>query len=319
MGQLIKRRWKISGEDLPQQFQPQNDCLWQALPAEAGLGQSNIFQLDQGLCCIETCYTPSRDLAIISKMDDQEPRLVVTVGLKGCSRFVGAHGDEIFFSEGNTTMTTFASSLGERHYEAKSPVSQIRLTISKAWFDKYFGEAMSTQVFNRRNIHVLCQRPTSAQAMVSAQQLLARDVPPVMKRMFLHTQALCLLSAELGQLFGEGRESPVKLTQKDKNIAEAAHDILSREFKTPPSVEELSKRVGTNQCKLKEVFHHYFNNTPYGILLDIRMRHAYQLLQSTRCPVSVAADSVGYSHASNFSAAFVKYFGISPKQISKSC
>ncbi|MDD1630677.1 MAG: AraC family transcriptional regulator, partial [Methylococcaceae bacterium] len=103
----------------------------------------------------------------------------------------------------------------------------------------------------------------------------------------------------------------------DKDIAKLAQDILFNEFKNPPSVEALSKRVGTNQFKLKKMFHHFFNNTPYGLLLEIRMNNAYRLLESTRCHVSVAADFVGYSHASNFSAAFIRHFGISPKAISK--
>jgi len=47
------------------------------------------------------------------------------------------------------------------------------------------------------------------------------------------------------------------------------------------------------------------------------MHNAYQLLESTHCQVSVAADRVGYNHASNFTAAFIKYFGISPKVVSK--
>jgi len=98
-------------------------------------------------------------------------------------------------------------------------------------------------------------------------------------------------------------------------IAKLAREILYHEFKNPPSVEKLSKRVGTNQFKLKKLFHHFFNTTPYGLILEIRMNYAYQLLKSTHCKVSVAADLVGYNHASNFSAAFTKYFGISPKSI----
>ena len=75
--------------------------------------------------------------------------------------------------------------------------------------------------------------------------------------------------------------------------------------------------MGTNQFKLKQLFHHFFTNTPYGLLLEIRMNNAYQLLETTECQVSVAADLVGYSHASNFSAAFMKHFGVSPKAVSK--
>jgi AraC-like DNA-binding protein len=314
-----RRWWKLNSQELSSEYLPHKNCTSQLLPVEAGVGYSDTSQLDQGLSCIETSYTPSKDLAVVNRFDTGEPRLIVTLALQGCSRFIGAEGEEIYFSEGNTTMTTFASSMGERHYQADLPTLQIRFAISKIWFNNYFGEEKSNLVFGNKTIQLLSQRPTSALSKAYAQQLLTCNMSPEMRRMFLQGQALSILSSELNALFDEESGNPAKMTPKDKQIAEAARDILLTEFKTPPTVEDLSKRVGTNQCKLKQVFHHFFNNTPYGILMDIRMNHAYQMLKSTRCPVSVAAESVGYNHASNFSAAFAKYFGISPKQISRTC
>jgi len=133
----------------------------------------------------------------------------------------------------------------------------------------------------------------------------------------MHGQAMSLLAFELSPLSEDKRRNLTRLDQKDAAIAKSARDILLREFRNPPSVEDLSKRVGTNQFKLKQLFHHFFSNTPYGLLLEIRMNNAYQLLESTRCQVGIAADLVGYSHASNFSAAFIKYFGIPPKALHK--
>ena len=133
----------------------------------------------------------------------------------------------------------------------------------------------------------------------------------------MHGQAMSILASELSHLYRDKHQDSAGFNQKDKAIAKSARDILFHEFKNPPSVEELSKRVGTNQFKLKKLFHHFFNNTPYGLLLEIRMNNAYQLLESRQCQVSVAADLVGYNHASNFSAAFIKHFGVSPKAISK--
>jgi AraC family transcriptional regulator, transcriptional activator of the genes for pyochelin and ferripyochelin receptors len=98
-------------------------------------------------------------------------------------------------------------------------------------------------------------------------------------------------------------------------LAELARDILCDEFRNPPSVAELSNRVGTNQLNLKKIFHHFFENTPYGLLSEFRMDHAYQLLESRRCHVSVVANQVGFTHASNFTAAFIKHFGIPPKAV----
>jgi AraC family transcriptional activator of pyochelin receptor len=313
--QTTTKRWSISSDDL--QLHQQKDCLHQSLPEELGMGRSAIFQLDQDLSYIETRYTPSKDLAVLSRIDYQEPRLVVTLGLKGQSRFSGNCGDELIFREGYTAITTLQSSIGERQYQAHKPTMQLRFALNKNWLDRYFGEDKTAQLLGKSDTQLLSYQPISPQAMYAAQQLLNCNVSIETSRIFMHGQAMSLLAFELSPLSEDKRDNLMRLNQRDAAVAKSARDILLREFRSPPSVEDLSRRVGTNQCKLKQLFHHFFSNTPYGLLLEIRMTNAYQLLESTRCQVSVAADLVGYSHASNFSAAFIKHFGISPKAISK--
>ncbi|MDO9214421.1 MAG: AraC family transcriptional regulator [Methylococcales bacterium] len=310
-------RWRVKNDDLPTHFHAHNHCLHQALPKELGEGYSDIFQLDTDLSYIETHYTPSKDLGVLSHIDSQEPRMVVTLGLKGQSCFTGHHGEELVFNQGYTSIATFNSSMGERQYQAHQPVTQLRLSLSKKWLDRYFGEAQSARLFNTEAMQLLRCQPISTQGMVAARQLLTANFAPEMRRVFMHAQAMSLLASELSCLYQEQPLGQKKFTERDKNIARLAHDILQQEFQRPPSVAELARRAGTNQFKLKRLFQHYFNNTPYGVLLDIRMNKAYQLLSTTHCHVSIAADVVGYSHANNFSAAFVKYFGTAPKVIAK--
>lgn len=313
--QITARRWSISSDEL--QFHQQTNCLHQSLPENLGVGRSAIFQLDQDLSYIETRYTPTKDLAVLSQIDYQEPRLVVTLGLKGQSRFSGNCGDELVFNEGYTSITTIQSSIGERQYLAHKPTLQLRFALNKNWLNRYFGESKAAQLLSKSGTQLLNYQPISPQAMSAAQQLLNCDLSTETSRIFMHGQAMSLLAFELIPLSKDKRRNLMRLDQKDAAIAKSARDILLREFRSPPSVEDLSKRAGTNQFKLKQLFHHFFSNTPYGLLLEIRMNNAYQLLESTRCQVSVAADLVGYSHASNFSAAFIKHFGVSPKAISK--
>jgi AraC family transcriptional regulator, transcriptional activator of the genes for pyochelin and ferripyochelin receptors len=308
-------RWRISSDEL--QCRQQENCLHQSLPAELGIGRSAIFQLDHDLSYIETCYTPSKDLAVLSRIDYQEPRLVVTLSLKGQSRFSGNNGNELVFNEGYTSITTIQSSIGERQYQAHKPTMQLRFALSKNWLDRYLGEYKTAQLLNKNGSQLLSHRPISPQAIHAAQQLLKRNNSKEPGRIFMHGQVMSLLAFELNPLCQDNRRNSAQFSQTDAAIAKSARDILFNEFKNPPSVEELSKRVGTNQFKLKSLFHHFFNNTPYGVLLDIRMSNAYRLLESRQCHVSAVADQVGYSHASNFSTAFIRYFGISPKAISK--
>jgi len=308
-------RWRIKNDDLPSQQLA--DCLKQSLPDELGQGHSAMFQLDTDLNYIETHYQPSQDLAVLTRMDQPEPRLVVTLGMKGQSRFVDKQGHEIIFNEGYTSITAFHASVGERQYQAQNDMAQVRFSLGKTWLDRYFGEKNSARFFNKNSIRLLSHRPISNTALIATRQLLACDVDASVKRLFMHGQAMSILATELSHLWRDNQENASIFHQKDQDIAQAARSILINEFKNPPSVSALSKRVGTNQFKLKQLFHHYFNTTPYGLLLAIRMDNAYRLLETSSCQIDVAADYVGYNHASNFSAAFSKYFGISPSSIAK--
>lgn len=311
----VKRRWRIRNDEL--QLHKSQYYIHQTLTKDLGQGCSNICQLDDDLSYIETEYKPTKDLAVLSRIDNDESQLVVTLGLKGSSRFVSQQGDEIAFTEGYTSITTITSSCGERQYEANSPILQLRFLIKKNWLNKYFGEDKTKQLFANKTVETISYKPITPQALILAQQLRASNVANDVKKLVMHGQAITLLASELSPVFSNSPESKEKFTRQDKEIANAAREILYREFKNPPSVEQLAKRVVSNQYKIKKLFHHYFNNTPYGLLLEIRMNKAYQLLESSHCHVNLAADYVGYNHASNFSTAFIKFFGVSPKSIAK--
>ncbi|MEE9425686.1 MAG: AraC family transcriptional regulator [Methylococcales bacterium] len=314
---MKSKRWSIRANDLSLHFDWAKGCLCQSLPESAGKGQSNIFHLDQGLTYIETKYSPEKDLAILSTMDDQEAHFVVTLAISGCSRFVHKSNEDIIFDQGYTTITAFSSSVGVRQYKENQLLTQLRFSLSQKWFDRYFGEQTSSELLSKSGIQMLYYKPISPEGMMAAKLLLNRNVPREMRHVFMHGQAMSILATELNHICEEDLRREKRFNKQDMEIAYEAHEILSREFRIPPSVDELAKRSGTNQFKLKQLFHCFFDNTPYGVLLEIRMNNAYKLLQSTHCHVSVAAYHVGYNHASNFSAAFTRFFGVSPKHIAR--
>jgi len=305
-------RWRIRNDQL--QLHKHQNCLHQPLTKDLGEGYSNICQFDDDLSYIETEYMPSKNLAVLSRIDNQEPRLVVTLGLKGNSHFASECGENVTFNEGYTSITTFNSSIGERQFEADKELLQLRFSMTKSWLQRYFGNTKTSRIFNTKNIQTISHKPITTQGMIVAQQLRSVKVPNEVKKIFAHGQALTLLTSELAPLFSSNKTAE-KFTKDEKDIVNLAREILHQKFQNPPSVELLSKQAGCNQFKLKKLFHHFFNNTPYGVLLEIRMNKAYELLETTHCHVNIAAAFVGYNHASNFSTAFVKFFGVSPKSI----
>jgi len=314
--QISRGAWRIDNDELASQFLAAENCQQHRLPDELGLGYSKVFVLGRDFSIIETHFAPNRDLAVISKIANQEPRLVVTLGLQGHSGFNDKQGESLSFKEGYTSITTFNSSEGCRQYHGNREVRQLRFSVGKRWLEDCFGDAAVTGLFRRSAVQMVSQQPMSASAIIAAQSLVNCHLPGPANSLFRQGQAMAILASELSPLLTEAK--PIdKLGRRERDIAHAARDILALEYRNPPSVAELSRRAGTNQCKLKHLFHHYFDTTPYGLLLQIRMQKAHELLKSGQGSVGSVAEWVGYSHASNFSIAFTRYFGFSPKQISR--
>ena len=316
----VSHRFNINTSDLSLATnQHSQQHLTQLLPKEIGLGQSNIYQLDTDLTYIESQYVLSKDVSISSQLEFETPRLIVTVSLDGSSRFCSQQGEDFLFTSGYTTITKVNSSMGKREYPGQQTVSQLRFSIGKGWLDKYFGENSFAHIFTKNTMELISYKSTTHPGLFAARQLVASKNKINVSTPFLHGQALLLLSSELDHLINDLPDNAIDIhsCEKDKKIIKLAEAILYEEYKQPPSVEELARRVGTNQFKLKKLFHHYLNTTPYGLLLEIRMNIAYQLLQNTHCHVNEASEKVGYQYANNFSNAFTKYFGVSPKYIAK--
>ncbi|HEC8323779.1 helix-turn-helix transcriptional regulator [Providencia huaxiensis] len=106
------------------------------------------------------------------------------------------------------------------------------------------------------------------------------------------------------------------LRQRDIDSLHMAKTILIQEIESPPSLDELAKRLGINTRKLTQGFRQLFGNSIYGWLQEYRLETAFQLLSMNDANISTVAYQVGYTPA-HFSVAFRKRFGISPNQLKK--
>lgn len=113
----------------------------------------------------------------------------------------------------------------------------------------------------------------------------------------------------------------VKLQPCDIERLHEAKKILVGNFNNPPSLLEIARQVGLNDCKLKQGFRQVFGTTLFGCLYDYRMQQAQQLLLNSSLSIAGIAAVVGYRNPEAFSTAFRRRFGISPKayQVNKCC
>lgn len=91
-----------------------------------------------------------------------------------------------------------------------------------------------------------------------------------------------------------------------------AQAILREALHEPPSLEELSRKVGCSHYYLSRLFSQETGMTIQQYLRQIRLERAAELLRTGKCNVTEAAFAVGYSSLSHFSAAFHELHGCCP-------
>jgi AraC-like DNA-binding protein len=125
-------------------------------------------------------------------------------------------------------------------------------------------------------------------------------------------QLMCLALGALARRSGEG-VLPMQLSAKDRKAIEAVRAILDANLLNPPGTAQLTRIAGMNRNKLLHGFKHAFGKTISEYVHERRMQRAHELLGSMT--VTDVAASVGYSHVSNFTAAFKRHFGCSPSRL----
>lgn len=104
-----------------------------------------------------------------------------------------------------------------------------------------------------------------------------------------------------------------EIRPRDRAIADRVAARLADDFRDPPSVRELAGQAGVSVSKLSRLFKAVHGATLSEYLLAVRMRHAMALIRAARLPVTQVAFEVGYDHAGNFSTAFRRHYGVSPR------
>ncbi len=98
-----------------------------------------------------------------------------------------------------------------------------------------------------------------------------------------------------------------------------ARKIIENQYRNPPTIKELALEVGMSVSVLKLCFKQFMGTTIYGYLFDYRMNIARKLLDDTSYAIADIAECSGYEHASHFSTAFKRRYGISPAEYRDKC
>ncbi len=95
---------------------------------------------------------------------------------------------------------------------------------------------------------------------------------------------------------------------------EAAYSYINQNFYNDITVEDIANAVGIHRNYLGRLFRRQLGTSPQNFLISYRMKKAIQLLKTTKLPIKDISNAVGYPNQLNFSRAFKKVYGVSPRQ-----
>jgi AraC-like DNA-binding protein len=137
---------------------------------------------------------------------------------------------------------------------------------------------------------------------------------------FFHAKCwelLCLSTQEIIKS-SNFKDVDLRFNARDLKMFDQARQILETQFNPAPTVESLSRAVGTNTNKLKSGFKAIYGMTVFDYGLRQRMAHAMGLLANDGVSASEVSKAIGYSNQASFSTAFKKFYGHTPRDARRS-
>lgn len=135
------------------------------------------------------------------------------------------------------------------------------------------------------------------------------------RRLFYEAKALELVALKLAEFGPDTLTEASDLNRTDIDRVREAYHILVTTLEAPPSLVDLSRLVGINRNKLNKGFKGLYGDTAFNVLRNARLSKARSMLKHTDISLSEIALAVGYNSQANFTTAFRRHYGKTPKTV----
>jgi AraC-like DNA-binding protein len=94
-------------------------------------------------------------------------------------------------------------------------------------------------------------------------------------------------------------------------------DYIEAHFRTLKTLEEIAANCHVNSAYLCRLFRRYDHQSPYQLLLRLKMQLAAERLQQSNALVKQVAEELSFADAFHFSRVFKAVFGVAPNEFRK--
>ncbi len=194
----------------------------------------------------------------------------------------------------------------------------VSIVISIKKFHSLFSEEASYISFlnlENRDKQYYKDAPLTPGMVIVLNQMMNYNLMPTIKNLYFKAKAYELLSL----YFNRTEEPDVEqcpFLSDEENVLKIrkAKDYVVAHMAEPPTLRELSRKIGLSEKKLKEGFKQIYGDSVFSFLFDYKMEFARKLLETGDYNVNEVGLRVGYSTSSHFISAFKKKFGTTPKK-----
>jgi len=253
--------------------------------------------------------------------------LTLYVNLQGTESYKSLRSDySISFGNNHTLIDMVNEEDGVIYQNKDNHKKAINLVLTQEYLheiveNKYLLDTIEEFFISSKNVQSISHHKNYPKTQALAYEIFNSPYKNNLEKLHIESKVLDIIYTEFTNLSNamevDKKNTLIKFSKQDREAIYYAREILINNLANPPSMKELAKTVAINDLKLKVGFNKFFNETPYGVSLENRLQKAKTLLETSDLNAAEIAKEVGYKYNSNFTKAFIKRFGIRPKDIMK--
>lgn len=158
--------------------------------------------------------------------------------------------------------------------------------------------------------------PLQSAMALAVNDILACSFLGSTRRAYMRAKSIELLATVIHALTSVQREADrplVKLSGADLERLSLARALMSGELESTLTLAQLARRVGLNRTKLALGFKEVYGTSVQAYWRNARLSRAREMLREGEARVTEVALSLGYAELSSFTRAFIRKFGVLPR------
>lgn len=206
-----------------------------------------------------------------------------------------------------------------RHARRGQHIRKVSISLSEEWFDScgFDGQTELKALLqgDYRPLNVLRWKPSARLLTLAEQVLHPSGGNRLLENLYLESRALEIAGEALGQLSRQAPATAPKLRPREYQRIRSTLELLHSGEADGWSLEQIAQAVGCSASTLQRHFQAVNGLSIFEYQRQRKLQQARDALEQQGVCVSQAAWIAGYSSAANFSTAFKRAFGISPRQV----